>query len=507
MRWNCDACSVCGKSQRTNQTAIMPSPEHFALWQKLESLDLDGDATLPFSKRLARDNGWTHPFALRVVGEYRRFLFLAATCGHPVTPSDEVDQAWHQHLVYTRSYWDELCGEILGFPLHHGPTQGGSKEGAKFHNWYERTLDSYLAAFGEEAPRDVWPPSSVRFGEATSFRRVNLKRVWVVRKPFRGVFKGVSTRPAFPKTISKLAPLLLLLVVAGCTAPTTLNPFDFNGEQFLTLFWSLCLLLLPASLIVRQVLAGPHDDRFAQTPSPHHLARLSKRGAGALDSALAALSHEGKVRFDGDRAYQADFSPPTDPWERSVWNAIGPNGALHLVLRQKVFHPNNPALQQLDGALERDGLLLSLARRTQLNLIPVWTALALGAFGLVKVVVGLSRGKPVMFLVFSLVALGIFAAISATHSAWTTGRGGRLLQTMRERFGRGARREILVGPETVALAVALWGVGELSAFGMSDARRFMAPASSGGDGGSSGGDGGGGGGGCGGGGCGGCGGS
>jgi len=48
------------------------------LWQKLEALDLDGDAALSFSKRLARDNGWTHPFALRVVDEYKKFLFLAA---------------------------------------------------------------------------------------------------------------------------------------------------------------------------------------------------------------------------------------------------------------------------------------------------------------------------------------------------------------------------------------------------------------------------------------------
>ena len=91
------------------------------LWAKLEALDLDGGAALTVSKRLARDNGWTSAFAQRVVLEYKRFVYLAATCGHPVTPSDEVDQAWHLHLVYTRSYCDELCGQVLGFALHHGP--------------------------------------------------------------------------------------------------------------------------------------------------------------------------------------------------------------------------------------------------------------------------------------------------------------------------------------------------------------------------------------------------
>ncbi|MEJ7660653.1 MAG: hypothetical protein WKG07_14075 [Hymenobacter sp.] len=74
------------------------------LWARLVALDLDGQAALSFSHRLARDNGWSLAFARRVVLEYKKFVYLAATCGHPVTPSDEVDQAWHLHLVYTRSY-------------------------------------------------------------------------------------------------------------------------------------------------------------------------------------------------------------------------------------------------------------------------------------------------------------------------------------------------------------------------------------------------------------------
>lgn len=497
-------------------------PQHLELWQKLEALDLDGDASLSFSKRLARDNGWTHGFALRVVGEYKKFLFLAATCGHPVTPSDEVDQAWHLHLVYTRSYWDELCGEILGFPLHHGPTKGGRSEGAKFENWYEKTRASYCAAFGEEAPRDVWPDAAIRFGEATSFRRVNLKRVWVVRKPFAGAIILPSFVRSFAnrKSAFKLAPLLLLLVLAGCTAPTTFNPLDFNGAQFLILFWSLCAVLLPVSLKVRARLAGPHDDQFPPTPSPSAVARLADAGAGvsvsngigAVHSALAALAHADQVRFDGDHVFQVGSAPPTKAWERSVWSAIGPGGSSLSALRQKMLDPNNEALQQLDATLERDGLLLSRARRKWLNAIPLWTALCLGAFGWVKVFVGWSRDKPVGILCLSLLVVGYVTLIIWADSAWATGRGQRLLNKLRQTTARGAQNQVTVKPQTVALAVALWGVSELSAFGMSDAQRFLAPppppaTSSGGDGGSGGGDGGSGdgGGGCGGGGCGGCG--
>lgn len=153
----------------------IPLAAQSALGARLEALDLDGAAALPFSRRLARDNGWPPVFARRVVLEYKKFVHLAATCSHPVTPSDEVDRAWHLHLVYTRSYWNELCGGILGFQLHHGPTQGGAAEGQKFGDWYTRTLVSYQAAFGAAPPPDIWPPAAKRFGEAPHYRRVNLR--------------------------------------------------------------------------------------------------------------------------------------------------------------------------------------------------------------------------------------------------------------------------------------------------------------------------------------------
>jgi hypothetical protein len=91
------------------------------LWLKLKDFAFDPQDALTFTRRLARENNWSPDFSRRVVDEYRRFLFLALRAGHPVTPSDEIDQAWHLHLVYTRSYWEELCRDILGRPLHHGP--------------------------------------------------------------------------------------------------------------------------------------------------------------------------------------------------------------------------------------------------------------------------------------------------------------------------------------------------------------------------------------------------
>ncbi|GEP43946.1 glycine-rich domain-containing protein [Brevifollis gellanilyticus] len=153
------------------------------LWSRLQAFELDvtGDA-LTFTRRLARENDWTHDFARRVAEEYRRFIYLAIRAGHPVTPSDEVDQAWHLHLIYTHSYWDELCTQVLQRPLHHGPTRGGRAEDAKYHDWYAKTLESYARVFGREAPTDIWPDSAQRFSRKIRWQRVNTAAHWLVPK-------------------------------------------------------------------------------------------------------------------------------------------------------------------------------------------------------------------------------------------------------------------------------------------------------------------------------------
>ena len=113
------------------------------LYQNIQKFSLDdADAVLSFTQRLAKDNGWTIEYTQRVINEYKKFAFLAVIAGHPVSPSSQVDQAWHLHLTYTHSYWDDFCGKILHKPLHHNPSLGSYSEQEKFRRWYEKTLIS-----------------------------------------------------------------------------------------------------------------------------------------------------------------------------------------------------------------------------------------------------------------------------------------------------------------------------------------------------------------------------
>lgn len=149
------------------------SPTDHPVWQRLSGYSIGpDDAALPFGDRLARENGWSRAHADRVIEEYRRFCFLAVTGTTDVTPSDAVDQAWHLHLTYSRDYWERFCPDILGKPLHHGPTRGGGDECARFFRQYADTLSRYEAVFGQP-PADLWPDARRRLIDDPRARRVH----------------------------------------------------------------------------------------------------------------------------------------------------------------------------------------------------------------------------------------------------------------------------------------------------------------------------------------------
>jgi hypothetical protein len=166
------------------------TPEHQVIWKKIAAFEVGAPTDpLSFCQRLARENLWSLTYAQRVFEEYKKFIFLCATGTQPMTPSDAVDQAWHLHLTYTRSYWEQLCGEVLDAPLHHAPTRGGREETDKFRCWYTRTLSAYETCFGAPPPADVWPDAHSRFAAAPYFKRLNIQDYWLL--PRQRMMKGL----------------------------------------------------------------------------------------------------------------------------------------------------------------------------------------------------------------------------------------------------------------------------------------------------------------------------
>ena len=153
------------------------------LWFNIKRFEIDDyNSEFTFSQRLARENKWSYDYALRAIHEYKKFMFLVCISNHPLTPSDQVDQVWHLHLIYTESYWIEFCKKTINRIINHGPTKGGNHEKSKYNDWYSKTKDLYEAKFDSSPPDDLWPSSDIRFKEI-NFGRVNFHTNWVIPKP------------------------------------------------------------------------------------------------------------------------------------------------------------------------------------------------------------------------------------------------------------------------------------------------------------------------------------
>lgn len=202
---------------------------------RLAAFEIDhGKPELSFARRLARENAWRPDFAERVLREYFRFVYLACVSDSAVTPSVAVDQAWHLHLCYTRSYWTELCQNVLCRPLHHGPTQGGVVEDSRYRAQYEHTLRLYEREFDEPPPRDIWPAAELRFAQASNPFWVSSDRFFVIEKScFRKVAAslglislGIFCSGAYASGSASL----LVIVILVCAAVILIWWFSTRGK-------------------------------------------------------------------------------------------------------------------------------------------------------------------------------------------------------------------------------------------------------------------------------------
>jgi hypothetical protein len=159
------------------------------LWRRIEQHDFEPDTPLNFTRRLARDHGWSLEDARRAIGAYRRFCFLATVSPTPVTPSDVVDEVWHQHLTYSRDYWTVWCGERLQAPLHHDPTPGGAEAQLTYRRQYAETLALHERFFGPPH-QEFWPATHLRFGRPR-YHMTDRSRWLVLPKPVAWITRQI----------------------------------------------------------------------------------------------------------------------------------------------------------------------------------------------------------------------------------------------------------------------------------------------------------------------------
>lgn len=72
--------------------------------------------------KLRQRLGWSKDKTERVTWEYVQFLhqFVGDKSIKVRPPSNDLDEVWHQHILYTRKYAED-CKRFIGFFLHHEP--------------------------------------------------------------------------------------------------------------------------------------------------------------------------------------------------------------------------------------------------------------------------------------------------------------------------------------------------------------------------------------------------
>lgn len=191
-------------------TGDSPVPDRPALLAALSHMQIEEPGTgRRFEEVLAERNDWPLPLAERVADEYCGFLYLAATAGFEVTPSEAVDQAWHLHLEWPH-YRQVLCGEILGRPLEHRPGPGSPDDELRYRRQYEETLALYERIFDKAPPRDIWPrPTAFDEEErAAAMRRTGRRKLAVAGTVTAAAVAAATQTPT-------LVDLFMAMIVAG----------------------------------------------------------------------------------------------------------------------------------------------------------------------------------------------------------------------------------------------------------------------------------------------------
>ena len=297
-----------------------------------------------------------------------------------------------------------------------------------------------------------------------------------------------------------------------------MNPFDLRGPEFLTLYVFLFLGILGLAAALRWHWRQPADEPGPEALdlAPFEVAYLAGGPTLAVNAAIARLVHEGALTVNASdrkllRKEGGALSKGASRLEKAVFCEVDPGSRTGLAdVRQRVasdLEPIRQRLQHLGLVVADDGAVLA-------RFVPLLLLLVVPAFGFIKIMVGLSRDRPVSFLVVLCIVSFVVALVGFARAVVRSRRGDRALALLKEanaamETSAQRRPEALAGDDLV-LALGLFGMGVLAGGPLADLQAALRPkpgaASWGGTCGSGSSCGGGGcGGGCGGGGCGGCG--
>lgn len=254
----------------------------------------------------------------------------------------------------------------------------------------------------------------------------------------------------------------------------SMSVFDLNGPTFLGVYIALFVLTLVWSLVRRKYanakfsLPGAADSSLTD---PYEIAYLTGGAPRCAQVAVVKLIQSGVVKWERTRFTKqskliavAAAEPGFNEIERTLFTSVLGYGKKGMAL-DEVARLVATRLSGIESCLAKLGLRPSASEADGGGCLAALPLFALMVFGGVKVAVGISRDKPVIFLIILIVITCIVAAILAANTKKLTPAGEELLRRMRA--GREAQGDALC---SVALFGAAWS-GDPSLAGLDDALR------------------------------------
>jgi hypothetical protein len=97
-------------------------------------------------------NSWTQEYSIKVANEYVKFMFLRSK-NSKLSPSNDIDKFWHQHILNTKHYYD-FCIEKFKKFIHHDPEDSSDQE--KRIKRLDETTEIYKKLYNSNPPANVW---------------------------------------------------------------------------------------------------------------------------------------------------------------------------------------------------------------------------------------------------------------------------------------------------------------------------------------------------------------
>lgn len=342
-----------------------------------------------FLTRLAFENKWTIYFAKTAIIEYKKFMYLAAVANEMISPSEIVDIVWHQHLIFTTSYSD-FC-TLLSKRIEHIPSTHNRSEAEKFHKAKERTKELYKENFGKQ-PKEIWEHSNELDSFSLDESRIE---IGTLKKVFLGLF-AILIFPVYyiikPVLIQVQNPDFLIFYILSFVVVIVLlmrfvkTAFDSFHESIKSN--PILVNLSPFELVFLQnnklqfVILGVVNNLITNKK----IQVLGNNRLNLIDENLTDNKYENCV-IEIMKEYEPMYYPQ-----------------LFKIIAQK------PLFEQIEKAVVR--IRQKVTNSKQFMQIIKISMLILGlilSIGISRLISGISREKPVTFLVFVLFALVIIS--------------------------------------------------------------------------------------------------